>query len=113
MAAREEEVRRFYIAMNDFLVVHIRERIESLREQRKRVVERQTAPRLPLDECRERFTVDVLHRDEQLAVVLDQVVDGDDVLVLEARLCLCLAAQARTQRRIAGVFWQQRLDDRI
>src|SRR4051812_29723106 len=105
MPGRDEEVRRFYIAMNDFLVVHIRERVERLREQRKRVIERQTASRLPLDECRERFAVDVLHSDEQLVVVLDQVVDSDDVVVLQARLCLCLAAKARAQGRIADVFW--------
>ena len=87
----DEDVLRLDVAMDELDLVR---RIERLRD---RLEDAQRPRRLELarhDEVLERRAANEAHGDEQRAVDLAGLVDGDDVRVVDGRLDLALAPEA-------------------
>jgi hypothetical protein len=93
--ARDEDVARLDVAMDDPVLVGIREAVADLHHQRQLALEGQIlalADHLP-----QLLPFQVLHDDEQAPRILAQVVDGDDVGVAQPCAGLRLAEKARAQ----------------
>ena len=79
----QHQVRRLDVAVDDPHLVRVAEPRAQLEDQFQPADQAQRRP--AADDLAERLTVDVLHRDERLALVLADVVDGDDVGMGQAR----------------------------
>ena len=87
----DQHVVRLEVAVHQARRVHGRQPRADLLEHRDHVAPRARRPQPP----RQRLAVDVLHRDEQPARVVADLVDAHHVRVLEARHRLRLAQQPR------------------
>ncbi len=103
--AAENQVGRLDVAVDDAVLVGEGEAAADLDDQLDALarVERSAPP----DQLGQRLARDVLHGDERLAVVLADVVDGDDVRVLQPRRQPRLALEALAD---VGVVDAQHLD---
>ena len=101
-AAREEDVGRLDVAMQDAFGVRGVERVGDLRGDVEQVPQIERPP----DSCAiERLALEQLHREVELPVVLVEVVDRADVRVIERRRGARLAAEALDRllgRGVAG-----------
>ena len=99
--AGEHHVLGLQIAVNDAGLVRLRERIRQLAGDLKGLLQRRSSASQQLPECR---AFDELHHDEELAVELPDVVDGDDAGVIQGgrRSCFVLEAPdgARVRERL-------------
>ena len=102
----EQDVRRFDVAMDEAMAVGGVERPAELRHDAGRPLGSE-AP-LGADERAQVGPVDVAHDDEQHAVVLARVVDGEDVGVLDRGGGLGLGHEALAKVRVVG---EARADD--
>jgi hypothetical protein len=91
-ATRDHDVRRLDVAVNDAAEVGVLEGARDAERDDERDVRRQ-ALRLA-DQLADVLAVDVLEDHVRLAVLHDEVVDADDVLVLERRERARLAVEA-------------------
>ena len=106
--AVDHDVLRLDVAVHDAAAMREVDRGEQLQRDRDRLVAAEAAA--PADEVLERLALHVLHDDVVRAVDLAPVVDGDQVLLVEARCGLGLAAEALDERRVAEVAREQDLD---
>ena len=102
----DEDVRRFYVAVNDSLCVRGIERIRNFNGQREQ------EPNLEWtvsDPVLERVPVQELHGDEGLGVMGSDFVDGADVRVIQGRRCLSLPLETAQSLGIPGNLVRQKL----
>ena len=102
--AREHDVRRLHVAVDDPEGVRVREGVRDLGDDPRHLARREPLPVLgELDEpVPEGPTLEVLHRHEVAAVHVVEVEDLDDVGVAEARDGLGLTAEALEEVGILG-----------
>ena len=81
--------------MDEAFVVRVVETRAQVLHQGQLAHNRQVGP--STDHLAKRFALDVLHGDKRLALVLTNVVDGDDVRVLEPTGGASLSQEARTR----------------
>ncbi len=97
---QQEDVRRFDVAVDDALTMRIPERVEDLPHDPHDIGDLEALVRL--EALLELATLHELHRDVPDAVVLAEVVDGDNVWVIEPARRLRFAAEAGDHGR--GIF---------
>src|SRR5436309_11808909 len=103
-----EDVRGFYVAMDEVPVVRSVEGRRGLFDDRKRLVEAE-APSL-CDQRLQIVAVDVAHRDVEQAIGLSGVVDRDDVGVLDRRDQLRLTDEPISEARVLGEVGRKDLE---
>jgi hypothetical protein len=106
--ARQHDVRRLDVAVDDAAVVDVVERARDLQRDDRGEIERQ--PARALEQVVQVDARHVLHHDEQRAVLAVEVVDADDVLVLQRREALGLALEARRDVLLERGCGLERLD---
>ncbi len=108
LALGQQDVRRLHVAVDQPAVVGRVQRARHLCDDRRRP-DRVDGPELA-DERAEVGPLDVAHGDEQLAVGLAGLVDGDDVRVFERCRGLRLADEPLTEAGILGELGGQDLE---
>jgi hypothetical protein len=93
--------------MNDAGLVRLRERIGHLAGDLKSLLERRSSASQQLPESR---AFDELHHDEELAVELPDVVNGDDAGVVQCRRCSCFVLEPPDGARVGERFDTENLD---
>ena len=104
---QDEDVARLDVAMDDALLVGVREAVADLHHQRQLALEGHV-PALG-DDLLQLLAFQVLHDDEQAPLVLAQVVDRDDVGMAELRAGLGLAEEPRPQLIVMSTFSEMTL----
>ena len=101
----DEDVRGFYVAMNDVLLVSGVERVGNFDAERD---EHFKCDRVMRDELFERGALQELHRDEGLAVFFANVVNRADIRMIERGGGLRFALEAREGARVgADIFGKE------
>jgi hypothetical protein len=95
----DKNVGRLYVAMHDSFGVRSIQCICNLNPQLQRLLKRQRLSGNALLQC---LTVEKLHGDKLLAVLLADVVNGADVRVIERRCCLRFPPEPLERGRILG-----------
>ena len=98
--AGQEQVGRLHVAMDDAVVVRVSEAGQELEHDGKRRA--RVGPQSAFDRALEVDPLEQLHGDERRALVLAQLVDGDDVRVLETRHRARFAQEPLLVLRVRG-----------
>jgi hypothetical protein len=106
----DEDVSGFEIAVDDAARVGVVERVADLHDEVERAVRRESATSL-VEVHVERFAIEERDHHEELAVLeRAEVVHAQDLVVLEQRGGLGLAAKPPADHRVPGIRRQQHLD---
>jgi hypothetical protein len=105
-ALGDENIRRFDVAVDDTLFVCCVERVSHLYAQLQQQIHRQ---RLAPDTMFERLPFEMLHHDEEPAVLLPDLMNRADVRVIQRRRGACLSLKSLQRIGIARQFLGQKL----
>jgi len=96
---RDEDVRRFYVTVNNPFAVRGIERVRNLDAQRQHCFSFQ---RPPCNSILQSHAIQKLHHDERLISVLADLVNCADIGMIQGRGSSCLASKAFERLRVSS-----------